>query len=62
MRANKIALWVYLGLAAATLVAQVPIRLHLCSGASQCASSLVKAPIWAALWPLYWPAYFGMFR
>jgi hypothetical protein len=62
MRANRIALWVYLAIAAATLVAQVPIRLHFCSAASACALSLVKAPVWAAFWPLYWPAYFGVFR
>jgi hypothetical protein len=62
MRANRIALWVYLAIAAATLVVQVPIRLHYCSGAAECALSLVKAPVWAAIWPLYWPAYLGVFR
>jgi hypothetical protein len=61
-RLNRIVLWVYLGLAAATLVAQVPIRLHYCNGAPECAWSLLKAPVWAALWPVYWPAFYGVFR
>jgi hypothetical protein len=62
MRASRIALWIYLALAVATLIVQVPIRLHLCSGTPACALSLVKAPVWAAIWPLYWPAYFGVFQ
>jgi hypothetical protein len=58
----RIVVWVYVVLAAATLIAQIPIRLHYCTGAPACAWSLLKAPIWAAIWPIYWPAYYGVFR
>jgi len=62
MRPSRIANWVYIGLAVATFIVQVSIRLDHCNGMAGCALSLAKAPVWAAFWPLYWPVYFDAFR
>ncbi len=58
----RVAIWLYVCIAVATLIAQIPIRLHYCSsGTTSCAVSFAKAPVWAALWPVYWPAFFRGF-
>ena|SRR5215213_6836981 len=61
-RPSRIANWIYIGLAVATLIVQVSIRLDQCNGMADCALSMAKAPVWAAFWPLYWPVYFDAFR
>jgi hypothetical protein len=58
-RPRRIANRVYIGLAVATLIVQVSIRLDHCNGMAGCALSMAKAPVWAAFWPLYLPVYLG---
>ena len=49
-------LYVYVAIAALTLVFQIGVRSSQCSGGA-CALSYAKGVAWSVIWPVNWPLY-----
>jgi hypothetical protein len=61
LRRYPTALAIYAVFAMHSLLFQAFIRLEQCTGAGDCAVSLLKDVAWSLVWPLYWLYYWRYF-